>query len=185
MSLVWLAAATPAASMDGDPSRETPSSAAVHVLDSGTDWLTFAIGAFDLFHEGHALGTGRIRPEARIEYRVGRRLLWLAPLLGLSANTDGGLYGYGGGYLDCSWGSWVFSPAVGLGGYRTAQSKDLDGTLLFFAEGTVAYQLSKQLRMGLTLAHASNGYTRDRNPGAESLLATLVIALPRPVTTPR
>jgi len=166
--------------MEGEPNREPSPRSAVHLIDSETAWLTFGIGAFDVFREGAALGTGRTRPEFQVEYRFGRRLFLLAPLLGLSANTDGGLYGYGGVYLDCSWGSWILSPAIGLGGYRTGHSKDLDGTLIFFAEGTIAYQLSRELRVGMTFAHRSNGYTRDRNPGAESLLGTLAVAFPNP-----
>jgi hypothetical protein len=177
---VSLAVVVPADAMESESNREASSPPAVHLLDSGPGWLMLGIGAFDIFGEGHALGTGRARPEARVEYRLGRKLFSVGPLIGLSANGDGGLYGYGGVYLERSWGSWIFSPAIGFGGYRRAESKDLDGIFQFFAEGTIAYQLSKELRMGLTFAHCSNGYTQDRNPGAESLLWTLAIALSKP-----
>lgn len=175
-----LAAVCSVGAIEGEPNPPPSRHSGVHLLDSETDWLTFGVGAFDVFQEGYALGTERTRPEFQVEYRFGRRLFSLAPLIGLSADTDGGLYGYGGVYLDCSWGSWILSPAAGLGGYRTGRSKDLDGTLMFFAEGTIAYQLSRELRVGMTFAHRSNGYTRDRNPGAESLLGTLAVALPGP-----
>lgn len=135
--------------------------------------VAVSVGAFDLFHEGQARGTGRSRPEARIEYRMGMDLIGVGPLLGISVNTDGGLLGYIGGYLDWSVERWIASTAAGVGGYRSARSKDLDGILQFVVEGTVAREIGPGMRLGLTFAHSSNAYTQDRNPGVESLLVTL------------
>jgi lipid A 3-O-deacylase len=154
-----------------------PSCLHIRRLSLKSDMLAVSSGAFDVFHEGEALGTGRPRPEVRIEYRMGLDLFWVGPLLGISVNTDGGVLGYAGGYIDWSLGQWIVSTAGGVGGYRTARSKDLDGILQFVAEGTVAREIGRGIRLGLTFAHSSNGYTRDRNPGVESLLVTLAFRI--------
>ena len=110
--------------------------------------------------------------EARIEYRFGRKLWRIGPLVGLMANGNGGLFAYGALYLDAHLGAWAITPAAGGGFYSKGEGKDLGGEGEFMWSFDVAYMLAGGSRLGVKLAHISNGNTQDRNPGTESLLLT-------------
>jgi len=136
--------------------------------------IAIGLGAFDVVGE-QARGTEGARPEARVELYLGRKLLFLGPEVGLEADGDGGILGYGGLWLDLEIGRWALLPAGSLAGYRRGESKRLGGPLLFQAELTSVYRFENQVGCGLTFAHVSNGYRERRNAGAESLLVTLLV----------
>src|SRR2546423_734282 len=54
-------------------------------------------GVFDLIREGYSAGkTTGYSGVGSVEYRLGRKLLFAGPLVGMLANSDGGVFGYGG-----------------------------------------------------------------------------------------
>ena len=141
----------------------------VQVFGDGPDTLALGVGAFDAFK------TDPASAEFRADYRWGQKLIFIGPLVGVLANTDGGVFGYGGGYFDIQIGSVVFTPTAGMGAYRRGGSKDLGGTFQFHIGFDVAYRLEDGSRLGIKFSHISNAFIHDINPGAESLLLTYSI----------
>jgi len=140
------------------------------------DRLAASAGIFDVSDRDYGSAEGRI------EYRSGLRALALGtffdgfhPILGLMANADGGLFGYGGV-------SAVFTPtdrlsivpAAGVGGYRQGDSRPLGGVFEFHVAMSVEYAIDAQDdRVGVTFAHISNAGIHNQNPGVNSLLLTV------------
>jgi hypothetical protein len=146
------------------------------ILGPGPDYASVGLGAFDVVGTSEGRGVANRSAAMRIEYRRGREKLWfLGPMLGLMANTDGGIYGYGGVHAEAVWGRLALTPFGAIGGYREGHSKDLGSTFLFRAGIGASYQLASRARVGVEFAHLSNGYTRDINPGEEELYLTLAL----------
>ena len=141
----------------------------VEAFGDGPDVLNLSIGAFDAFKTDPAAG------EFRFEYRWGRKLLVFGPLVGLMANTKGGVFGYGGLYLDLQFDRLVVTPSAGLGGYRRGEGKRLGGTFEFHLGLDFAYRFDDGTRLGVRVTHISNAYAHDINPGEESALVTYTI----------
>jgi hypothetical protein len=59
-----------------------------------------------------------IHPSSRASLFVGRKIYHLGPVVGLLANDEGGIFGYGGVYADVRLGSsgWRLTPEVRIGG---------------------------------------------------------------------
>ena len=114
--------------------------------------------------------------EFRLEYRSDYRLWHIGPMIGLMANTDGGVYGYGGLFIDIFFGkNFVVMPNAAVGGWRRGDSKDL-GSILEFRTGVeVAYRFEDKSRLGIAFQHISNAGIDDQNPGTESLVLTYAI----------
>ncbi|MGH7821210.1 MAG: acyloxyacyl hydrolase, partial [Candidatus Binatia bacterium] len=160
------------AAAEGDPGEPARS---LTIVGQERPAVLLGIGAFDFVRE-ESRGTEGTRLEGRVELRAGQKLFYLGPFLGLRADHDGGLLGYGGLYFDLRIGRWSVIPAGSLAGYRQGDGKRLsDGEFLFQVELTGAYRLESGIGLGVTFAHVSNGYLARRNPGAESLLATALI----------
>ena len=141
--------------------------------------VEIGVGVFDVFKDVVFTEDEENRSAAaRVELRVGRKLYALGPAIGLMANTDGGVFGYGGVYVDLAWGDLVITPLVGLGGYAEGDSKDLGGVFQFLASGTVAYALPNGSRLGVRLGHLSNAGIHGDNPGEEDLMLTYSLPLP-------
>src|SRR5919106_1298677 len=119
-----------------------------------------------------------VRPGARgcgpIEV-LGQEASQLEIGIGVMPNTDGGVFGYGGVYIDVAWGDALITPLVGLGGDAEGGSKDLGGVFQFLASGTVAYAFPNGSRLGIRLSHLSNA-SIHHNPGVEDLM--LIYSLP-------
>ena len=114
--------------------------------------------------------------EFRLEYRSDYRLWHFGPMIGLMANSDGGVYGYGGLFIDVFFGdNWVVMPNAALGGYRQGSSKDLGQVLEFRTGLEIAYRFADESRLGLAFQHISNAGLDDKNPGTESLVLTYAI----------
>ncbi len=138
----------------------------VQIFGDGPDVATFGIGAFDAFKKDP------VSTEFRAEYRWGQKLLIVGPLVGILANTDGGVFGYGGGYFDIQIGRLVLTPMAGMGGYRRGSSKRLGGTFEFHLGFDAAYRFDNGARLGIKFSHISNAFIHKSNNGEESLLLT-------------
>lgn len=145
----------------------------IEVLGDSASYADLGIGAFDVFGEGD----GRTSGAAQIQLRWGRKLFFVGPAIGLMANTDEGMYGYGGIYADLAYGSVVFTPLLGLGGYAKGESKDLAGVFQFRIETGIAYEFAGGKRIGARIAHISNAGIHDFNPGEEELYLTFALPL--------
>jgi hypothetical protein len=151
----------------------------IEVLGQGPSHVEIGVGVFDVFKDVVFTEDEENRSAAaRLELRVGRKLYALGPAIGLMANTDGGVFGYGGVYIEVAWGDILITPLVGLGGYAEGDSKDLGGVFQFLASGTLAYASPNGSRLGIRLGHLSNAGIHDDNPGEEDLM--LIYSLPLP-----
>jgi lipid A 3-O-deacylase len=155
-----------------DPSADIPF-AGGRLLGSGPDRLLLGAGAFSIIRNKHSGDSPT--PEGRVEYLVGRKWYSFGPLVGIMANTDGGVYGYGGVYTNLAFGHWLITPSVGLGGYARNDSKNLGGVFEFYASLETGYEFTGGSRLGLRFAHISNAGTHGYNPGVESALVTYSI----------
>lgn len=139
--------------------------AAPHYFDVG-------VGVFDFrepFERSERSAAGRL------ELRAGKKLWFLGPAVGLVANTDGGVFGYGGVYADIAYGNFVVTPLAALGGYRQGDSSDLGGVFQFRLSLGLSYQFENRHRLGLNVAHISNKNIHDTNPGEEEIYLTYAI----------
>ena len=128
-----------------------------------------SVGAFDINDDDTSA-------EFRLEYRSDYRLWHIGPMIGLMANTDGGVYGYGGVFIDIFFGkNWVVMPNAAVGGYREGSSKDLGNVVEFRTGVEIAYRFADKSRLGLAFQHISNAGLDDKNPGTESLVLTYAI----------
>jgi hypothetical protein len=72
-------------------------------------------------------------------------------------NGKGGVYGYGGVHSDIAFDRIVVTPLAAVGAYRRGDGADLGGTLEFRLSIAAAYELDHKSRLGLQIAHLSNG----------------------------
>ncbi len=173
-----LAALPPAAPARAGDDRPA-SGAGVRVLGSGPDVITVGAGLFNFIPNDNerVVEDDDVEGEARFEYRLGRKWLAIGPMLGIMANTEDGVFGYGALYMDIRAGRWAITPAAGLGGYAEGDGKDLGGVFQFHVGVDVAYVLESGARLGMKFAHISNAHIHDENPGAESLLLTFTMPM--------
>ncbi len=136
------------------------------LLGKEADRVWGGVGVFNAFPNN---GAGRSADFVG-EYHFGAKFYSIGPLLGLSVNTDGGVYGYGGIYTSYAIDKVLLSPFFTVGGYAQNGSKDLGSVLQFQTGIEGAYQFDYGGRVGLRFSHISNGGTQDKNPGAETLL---------------
>jgi hypothetical protein len=150
------------------------------------DYLQLGVGAFDV------TDGDRLSAEGYAEYRFGRRLgaeiagdpggdWWhgAGPLVGLRANGDGGIFGFGGVFLDIRpHERLVLWPSAGIGGWREGGSRDLGGTFQFHLETFIGYRIAERHMLGVSFQHISNAGLHSKNPGADSVFMTYSIALP-------
>src|SRR5438477_6491548 len=149
--------------------------ARIDLLGETPDHLSLGFGGFDMIRE--AARAGKLGPSVagQVEYRSGAKYAVFGPLLGILANTNGGMVGYAGTYVDGAVSSWMLTPFAAAGGYRRGEGKRLGGVFVFHLGGTVAYRFDNQTRLGITLTHTSNCRVYRENPGAESLLLSYAI----------
>ena len=133
------------------------------------DYLSFSVGGFDVHDD-------MTTAEFRVEYRSDWRRYILTPMVGLMANADGGVYGYGGVFIDFYFGRrLVVSPNFAVGAYRHGGSKDLGSVIEFRSGLELAYRFDDRSRLGLAFQHISNASIDKNNPGTESLVLTYSI----------
>ena len=92
------------------------------------DFLALSASVFDFDDD-------ETSAEFRYEYRSDLKLFHIGPFVGLMANTAGGVYGFGGIYLDVFLHRrLVMTPNLAVGGYAEDDSKDL-GSVVEFRSG--------------------------------------------------
>ncbi len=105
--------------------------------------------------------------EYRSRYLVGN----LRPVIGATANTDGGLYTYGGFNYDIPLVAGItVTPGIAVGNYEKHDSKDLGGHLQFRSSAELSYTMDNKSRVGAQISHISNAGIYDHNPGVESIM---------------
>lgn len=133
------------------------------------DFLALSAGVFDFDDD-------ETSAEFRYEYRSDKKLYHIGPFVGLMANSDGGVYGFGGIYLDIFLGRrFVVTPNFAIGGYAEGNSKDLGHVLEFRSAFEIAYRFDDRSRLGVAISHISNASIDDDNPGVNSLVLTYAI----------
>lgn len=152
------------------------SAARVAAAEDAPTILQLGAGAFDLVGE-EADGIVKNRSAAGLaELRFGEKLLHIGPAIGVLANTDGGVYGYGGFYFDLPLGNFAITPLAAVGGYHRGNSKDLGGVLEFRLSITAAYVFAGGSRLGIQFGHMSNAKLHRYNPGQEDAFITYGVA---------
>jgi len=141
------------------------------ILGDEPNYLEIGVGVFDALEEGRGSASGAFLGELR----YGRKLFYIGPAIGLMANNDGGVFGYGGFYADARLGHFVVTPLLGLGGYKRGGSKDLGGIFQFRVSLGIAYEMESGMRLGFRAAHISNASIHDHNPGEEEFLLTFAL----------
>jgi hypothetical protein len=167
--LCALGSGVAAAQTGGTPLQTGPA----QLAGDEASYLDLGVGSF-------GSGPGHPAPdsaEGRVELRYGKKLFYLGPALGLLANTNGGIFGYGGLYADVRLGDLVITPFGGIGGYDRGSGERLGGTFEFRLSLAVAYELANRSRLGVQYAHISNAGIHDINPGDNELLVTYSLPL--------
>jgi hypothetical protein len=132
-------------------------------LDDSSSRINLGVGGFSISQQDdRAL-------EGRVELRLGEKIYAIGPLLGIMANTDGGVFGYVGIYTDIRKKHWVVTPSTDVGGYAKGGSKDLGGIFQFRLGIEIAREFDNGSRLGIGITHISNAGIHDSNPGVESI----------------
>ncbi len=155
-----------------------PTAQAVQIMGNSAPYVSIGAGAFNLVGAVNAYGYNHTPAEINAEYQSGNKVYGIGFAWGLLANSDGGVYGYGGLYTNITLTPhWILTPLAGLGGYDQGSSKNMGSTFLFRLELGLAYQLDNGSRWGLKIAHLSNGDLYARNPGENEVLLTYAFPL--------
>ena len=106
-----------------------------------------------------------------LEYRLRPLQHRLVPVVGAAATSDGTTYLRAGLGRDFRLGPrWTSHMGLAAGLYFEGDSgKRLGGALEFRSAIDLSYQVAPDLRVGLALAHLSNGGLGSFNPGVETL----------------
>ncbi len=165
-----------AAGREADGQRVFHRLGPVAVLGDGPHYVDVGLGVFDVF-EGVVFTDDEENRSAagRVELRLGEKLYFIGPAVGLMANTDGGVFGYVGMYADLTYGDIVITPFAGPGGYAEGGSKDLGGVFQFRTGVTVAYAFAGGSRLGIHLGHLSHAGINGSNPGEEDVFITYAL----------
>jgi lipid A 3-O-deacylase len=156
--------------------QSAPPDRGLTVLGDEPSYVDLGVGAFDIpIHRGSVTTV-----EGRGEFRYGQKLLFIGPAIGVLGNGKGGVYGYVGFYSDIAFDRFVITPLAGFGAYRRGDGPDLGGTFEFRLSINAAYEFSDRSRLGLQIAHISNGGLHRRNPDDNELLVTYAFPLSLP-----
>ncbi len=142
----------------------------IELLGRTPHYVDLGVGVFDVFERGNR---SKRSASGRVELRIGEKLYGFGPLIGLMANTDGGVNGYGGLYVDLALGNVIVTPMAALSGYARGDSSDLGGVFQFRIGVGAAYEFENKIRAGVSVAHISNAGIHDDNPGEEEFYLTV------------
>lgn len=135
------------------------------------DFLTFAVGAFDLVQD-HDKAV-----EFRAEYRSDRKLWIFKPFVGAMGTTDSSFYGFAGILTDVYFGRrLVLTPSFAAGYYERGNGLDLGHELEFRSSIELSYRFDNRTRLGISFYHLSNASIGSINPGTEVL--SIVYSIP-------
>ena len=141
--------------------------------EDGPGYVTLGAGAFNIFPDH-----GEDKSVVFLgEYRHGQKLWIFGPMLGITADTDGGINPYAGVYSDLAFGNIVATPFAGAGYWHEGNSKNLGGDFQFRTGLELAYEMESESRIGLRMTHVSNAGIYNRNPGVEELMVTYSLPL--------
>lgn len=122
-------------------------------------------GVFDLIN-------GNPSGEAGLELRFSPwRWADLIPIAGVTLNTDGGGYVFGGVRHEWRFADrWIAAPHFALTAFEEGDGRDLGSVLEFRSGIEVSYDFDGGSRLGLSFYHLSNAGIDEMNPGSESLV---------------
>lgn len=129
--------------------------------------LAISVGAFDIFDNDETAA------EFGIEYRFApmESTYHLIPVVGLTANSDGGYWVHTGIRYDYRLNeNWVLTPNFAVAAYEDGAGKDLGHGIEFRTGLEFAYKLDESSHLGLGIYHLSNAGLGDKNPGEESVI---------------
>ena len=141
------------------------------LAEDDPEFLSFRTGAFDINDSDTTAMFGA-------EYRSDFKKFFLTPMAGAFVTTKGGVYGYGGVFVDLFLGRRVvLRPNFSVGAYSDGNGKDLGGVLEFRSAIELAWRFDDRSRLGLEFSHLSNAGIYDRNPGTENLTLNYSVPL--------
>ncbi|MFZ1414016.1 MAG: acyloxyacyl hydrolase [Defluviicoccus sp.] len=145
----------------------------VQLLGNDRHYIEIGVGIYDLLTEeaGSERSLG-----GSVELRIGDKLGFIGPAVGAIFNADGGVYGYGGIYMDIKFGDFVLTPQAAMGAYHQGDSSDLGGVFQFRVGAGLTYMFDNGIRVGISFAHISNANIYEDNGGVEELY--LIAAFP-------
>ncbi len=95
----------------------------------------------------------------------------LKPMVGVSANEEGGAWLYAGLRYDWRVGErWYVTPSFATSLYEEGDGPDLGHVVEFRSSLEVTYRLRNGSRVGAAFYHLSNASLDERNPGANSFV---------------
>jgi len=136
-------------------------------------YLIINAGAFDFHRDTSAAQFGA-------QYRMGKKLWIIKPVVGIFGTSDGAVYGYGGFGIDLYFGKCkciIFTPDFAVGYFDKGDGKDLGNKVEFRSGGEVSYRFQDRSRIGFAIHHLSNASLSDSNPGEESFMANYSIPI--------
>lgn len=158
------------AQSDADPLRLAP----IRLVLDEPSYIDASAGVYDLIgdHDLHKTFG------ADIEFRYGKKILFIGPAVGAIASIHGGGMVYGGLYSDIAFGSMIVTPLAGIGAAWRGDrhDEDLGGVFQFRLSLAAAYQFDNGSRLGLRFGHISSAGINKRNPGENDLF--LIYSLP-------
>ncbi len=114
----------------------------------------------------------------QLELRPGVRWWWIRPTAGLLQSTDGTQYVFGGVLLEVPlFSGLTLSPGFAPGLRTVNGVRNMGSVVLFKSSLELAAPLTPGLRALVSFAHISNGKLGKPNPGVETLLVGLEVAL--------
>lgn len=134
-------------------------------------YLIINAGAFDFTRDTSAAQFG-------VQYRMGERLWFIKPVVGIFGTSDGAVYGYGGFGIDLYFGKCkcvIFTPDFAVGYFEKGDGKDLGNDVEFRSGGEISYRFQDRSRIGVAIHHLSNAGLSDSNPGEESFMVNYSI----------
>lgn len=143
----------------------------LRVLGDGRSALEVGGGVFN-YDNGDSGSSAALK----LEWRYGGKLGFVGPVLGVVANADSGLLGYGGLYADLALWRFVLTPLFAVGAYHEGAGKDLGGTLEFRSSLGLYYALTERSRIGASAGHVSNADLHGTNPGENDFFLSYVFA---------
>ncbi len=134
---------------------------------SETPGWAFSAGVFDT--------ADRRLAEVGVQYRFRPfrffDLADLTPMVGVSANEEGGFWAFGGLRYDWRVGErWIVTPSFAVTLYEQGDGIDLGQTLEFRSSLEITRRLRTGARFGAAFYHLSNASLSDTNPGSNSFV---------------
>lgn len=136
------------------------------------DFLSFGIGAYDLYRERYRTFEFEIEYKFHLKIlRPPNRYLEFRPLVGLMATAKGAFYAYLGINFDLLFfDHLLFAPGFAAGYFTPGKGKNLGYPIEFRSGVELAWQFCDWHRLGVHFYHLSNASIGRRNPGEESLV---------------